>query len=461
MQEKNVLILGENSLNNYISGFFADKGINPIIVSDVYKLRSLSGEVGSFTIHLKDNNIDSEFKDGQKNVDFVILTEQPAAEPAVIDGLPAKSLYRDAVANETSATEPVVFLLDYIDESPMAATIYALRNAVRLARNKRQVYYLAKFIRTMGHGIEALYKDAREAGVTFIKYEDLRINADQNEEEFLISVSDGEAELDVKTKHVYADAGLGVGERFDYAAKKLNLTATELGFLTEDRYFLTPALTSRRGVYHLTRDLIAERLNEGLEYIYALVKSGLRETPSFGIAEIDGKKCVFCYNCYRACPHAALEPDSSAAQMQCLSGACEGCGICAGLCPANAITLEMDSLSVFNDSNAEKALIIYCENSGGSAVDNTDGIDALSVPCGGLIDIGRLTENLCEYEKIMAVVCPDDACLHFDGNKRACACVKRLSKMLETAGLTTDRIRIVQVSALMPKVMQEEIHDYC
>jgi len=269
-------------------------------------------------------------------------------------------------------------------------------------------------------------------------------------------------------------------------------------------YYLSPALTSRRGVYHLTRDLVAERLYEGLEFIYSHAKSGILDTPSLGSAVIDGKKCVFCYNCYRACPHAALEPDTSVNQMQCLSDACAGCGTCAGLCPGNAITLEKDdfvedfgaderavgneddsadadsgtSSDVRSDvrtnpcSKSEKFLVLCCENSAGNTFKDilTSSENALfedfteveiqTVPCGGLIDVQRLTDGLGAYARILSVVCPDDACRHFDGNRRACAQVKRLNELLVAAGLAPERVKIAQVSHAMPGVLRDELLDF-
>jgi len=415
----------------------------------------------------------------------VIVTELPTAEPPVIDGLVTSCLYehdKGAVTPGTAAAaapEPVVFILDYICESPIAATISALNYAAKLARNKRRVYYLARFIRTAGYNIERLYKEAREAGVTFIKYDELQISADLNEEAFNITASDGYLDFDItfgcnadlmphstrehgslviKTKIVYSDGGADVGERFAFVAKKLNLTTNKFGYLTEDRYYLTPALTSRRGVYHLTRDLIAQRLDDGLDYIFAHVFSGIWEMPLLGVALIDGKKCIFCYNCYRACPHAALEPDSGLSQMQCLPNACAGCGACVSICPANAITLDND---VFQEKNntKNKSLVMYCENS--VALDEysnySSDLDFLSVPCGNFIDTKKLSDELVSYEKVLSIVCHDDSCRHFDGNKRACAQTKRLLSMLEAAGLSTDKIRITQISQAMPEVLREEI----
>jgi len=449
----NVLIIGENNCNNRVIEFFESKKIDTVIVTDVFSLRSLGGEAGDFTAYTKGGVL----KGGEIKVDFIVITGQPAAEPVIISGLPTLSLYDEKEYSTPGSSEPVVFLLDYAHESPAAATITALNDAIAFSRNKRDVFYLAKFIRTAGRGVEELYKEAREAGVTFIKYENLDIESDTVKEEYTISVSDGEFDLNIVTKAVYTDGRLKTDERFDYTVKKLNLTTGSTGCLTGDMFYLTPALTSRRGVYHLTRDLVAECLDEGLEFIYSHAKSGIKDKPVKGTAEVDGSKCIFCCNCYRACPHAALRLDTNANKMECLSGACAGCGICAGLCPANAISLEQETNPAAGDEKSAKTLVLFCENSGGSNLIKTDEIEPVLAPCGGYIDIKQLTDGLLVYDKVAVVVCPDGACRHFTGNKRACAQISHLHKMLEAAGLPQDKVRIIQASQAMPIILQEEL----
>ena len=233
--------------------------------------------------------------------------------------------------------------------------------------------------------------------------------------------------------------------------------------MTVDTFYLTPVLTSRRGVFHLTRDLVAERLDEGLEYICSLAMSGFEgisppDVLPHDTAVINGTKCVFCYNCYRACSHAALEPDPKESRMQHLSAACTGCGICKGICPANAIMLE--NIARWMDDDPKRSLVICCENSGGATIGETDDIDILIAPCRGFIEADWLSDFTYDYEKVLVVVCPDDACRHFNGNKRACKQVKHLQNLLKSAGLSTDRIRIVQASQAMPNVLRDEMEAY-
>ena len=473
--KKRVLMIGSNKRNDYISQYFAQKGFYPIIIEDVYKLRSLEGEVGCFKAQLKNEEIQA---------DVVILTEQPVAPPVLIDGLATWSVYEDAtetIKSKTNRSEPMVFLLDYICESPLSASICALSEAKALALGKRQVYYAAKFIRTAGIGIEKLYREAREAGVTFIKYEEIELSGNEDSGEFSIKLSDGVLELSIQTTTLFVDGSLEVGERFSYVTEKLKLMVNELGRLTEEFYYLTPALTGRRGVYYISPDLASEKLLEGLEYIVALTSGGIWGEPLDGVAVVDGEKCVLCLNCLRACTHGALTPDTITRQMSVLNLACEGCGSCGSICPGNAITLEREVKG--NDAiilekevmgnhaiviEQDKVLVLCCENSAAVAIEkalpmlgkDAARIETKNLPCGGRIGLEQLTDDLLSYHKIMVAVCMNDACRHFDGNKRACGQVTRLKEMLEKLGLSSESIRIAYTSHVMPKVLRDDLIDF-
>ncbi|MCL2821184.1 MAG: hydrogenase iron-sulfur subunit [Oscillospiraceae bacterium] len=484
-QAVNILLIGENNCNNYVCEYFSQKGFSVACITDVFSIRTFSGEIGNFTV----NTNDSELK-----ADFVLITEHPSAVYEIKQG-------------DSSGKGPVVFLLDYNHESPPAASIYALENAVQLARKKKKVYYLAKYIRTAGQGVEDLYKEARKSGVVFYKYSDLQIDFCPDDDEYTLKMNglfpDDEPKLSIQTKNIFIDNSMDVSERFLNIAAKLNLNTNKQGFLTEDRYFLAPVLTSRRGVYHLTRDLAAERLTEGLDTILVNMQLYMDDENTNAIintATVDGNKCIFCYNCYRSCTHAALEPDLKENQMQCLSNACEGCGICLGICPANAITLgeaggqvqcftssgaQGDGSLVFSPlsselsgfipkntrepspcapmspSDSRKTLMIYCENSGGwnmkeqNKLDDVCVLDVIPVPCGGSIDVKYLSSGLLEYDKVLSVVCHDDSCRHFNGSKRACVQTEHLQRLLDASGIKTKKAGIIKASIATYKMHYE------
>jgi heterodisulfide reductase subunit A-like polyferredoxin len=55
---------------------------------------------------------------------------------------------------------------------------------------------------------------------------------------------------------------------------------------------------------------------------------------------VDADKCAYCLTCLRVCPYGAMGKDPAQRVAQVIRTACQGCGICASECPAEAITLR-------------------------------------------------------------------------------------------------------------------------
>jgi ferredoxin len=357
---------------------------------------------------------------------------------------------------------PDVFLLDYFRESPSYAAVCALSAARVTAAAKRRVYYLSRFIRTEAYESEALYSETRNAGAVFVKYDEIKITCPGGV--FQITANDGVLDYEISTDHIYADGARDVGDSFRLASRLFGLRADRGGFLTEDRHFLLPARTSRRGVYHIGRDA-ALRAEEIFSFILGDVKrdmAGIRDGRAR--AEIDANKCVLCHTCARACPHAAMTPDRAMRAMKNLASACEGCGICVPLCPCDAITLSGDGARALPfGGGGRKTLIMCCENGANEAArealsfmgDLAADVDIYPVPCGGRISFEEMGRALENYGGVMAAVCPDGACAHFDGNKRACLQAGRMADMLNLAGLSGADVATVQASHAMPRALAD------
>lgn len=460
--------MGANAENPRIAHALGGEGREVILLDSFEDIRRLDGQAGDFAIQLAGG--------GSLPADFVVLTQQPLSAPGDVDGGLPRSLYepgKGGVLAGMSHKTPVVFLLDYFCESPFAATVRALGDALELARAGRSVYVAARFIRTAGQDTEALYAEARAAGITFIKYTGIGLRYDKRTDRFGLTASDGVVDYRVDGAVLFADGGRAVGEDFAIAAKALRLHTDGQGYALEDRHFLAPALTSRRGVFQIGRDAQADGLDDILGYINAAIgtfQPGQRE--ELPQAVVDGERCVLCYSCFRACPHAALRPDTAARKMEPLPEACEGCGACASVCPGNAITLgERPPAKRAAEGEAVlygKLLVLACENGAALALDGVlpqlgalaEEVDSRTLPCGSEVGLSDLTGALLDYEKVLVAICPDDACKHFDGNRRAKRQCARLCEMMDKAGLPKDRVRVAQVSHAMPAVLRDEIRDF-
>ena len=484
----NVLIMGNNDINEALADRFGERGYTAFIIEDVGSVRALRGESGSFTARIGVGT-GGQGAGGAGDMDAVaVVVTEPAGKPVPdIDGGKPTYLFDTAgirkIADRRSQA-PVVFLLDFFNESPPASTVRALEESRALAMKKRNVVYLFRFMRSAGLRHETLYRAARNAGVTFIKYETLDLRYDDEKDIFGVAVSDGIHDVAISTKDIITDSGYGANDSLQALAGRLRLKVNPAGYINEDRYMLNPTLTSRKGVYYFSGDLRADKFDEGVRYTLSAVAAdvgcpadetpankavaggAVADNPEKDYAVVDGEKCVFCYTCYRACPHGAMEPDEDKRAMKNLRIACEACGICAAVCPANAITLHADDFSDAEAAGKRGRVKLYCcENSGDIAVrevlpamgDLASRIDIETVPCGGRIGFEQLSGALRFYGKTVALVCMDDACLHFDGNKRACKQADRLSGMLEVAGVDKDKVGYIQTSHAMAYVLKDKL----
>ena len=492
----NVLIVGKNEINKVIADRLEARGYTALTIEDVGLVRGLLGESGSFTLRLGAGaGIGGPDTGGTGETDAVaVLVSEPAGKalPDIDGGRPVYLFDTDAIRKiaDRRARTPVVFVLDYFNESPLASTVRTLEVSRALALKKRNVVCLFRFMRSAGLRHETLYRAARNAGVTFIKYETLDLRYDDAKDVFRIAVSDGIHQVDISTKHVVTDSGYGAGDSLQILAGKLRLKVNPAGYVNEDRYMLNPTLTSRKGVYYFGGDVRADKFDESLRYTLSAIEADVGcpagETPAGGavtgspaggaaaedpdknVAVVDGEKCVFCYTCYRACPHGAMEPEEDKRAMKNLRAACEACGICAAVCPANAITLRQDDFAPGEAEGKRGRVKLYCcENSGDIALrevlpmmgDLASRIDMETVPCGGRIGFEQLSGALRFYGRTVALVCMDDACKHFDGNKRACKQADRLSGMLEDAGVDKGKVGYIQTSHAMARVLRDKLTD--
>lgn len=445
-----IALIGNTPINTVLTDKFMAAQMEPMIVAP-QALKSVSGQIGDFRLRTKD---------GEQRADVIVVTDPVTPEsPAIGSGLLANN------AADVSPKHPVVILMDHEQESPQFMTRAALEKALVLASRLCTVFFLKRSVKTAGTGLERLYQQARGAGVVFVDYD--RVEVAEAEAGFArVWAAEGVQSFAVDPCSLLVAEALSPGETAS-VAERLRLQTDRFGFIDEYKHYLYPVLTSRRGVYVLDSlravfDL--DYLSEAVEAVMGDAAERLAAEANPLYAELEKEKCAFCYTCFRACPHAALAPNQAEGVMEPLEEACFGCGICVSMCPANALALTLEE-SV--ESPSQSVRVFCCENSGDIAMDlltkelEEQGltVSRLSVSCGGDISVERLLRALQQHERVIAAVCMDDACQHFDGTHRACAQVERAVGMLEAAGLEPGRIRFVQLSQGMPRVLQDEIRE--
>ena len=453
----NVLIAGNNEINEALAQNLTLRGISTHIIPCIENLVSLKGKPGFFS---------AVTTGGEVTGAGVIITQPPAFEDTIIKSGKALGLHEPGLMANLEAAEhtgKIIFLLDYLAETPEYLTAKALTVALRLAGQGRQVVVLSRFIKTSTYGMEQVYSDARQAGVSFIKYE--HVNCDFEAGEFKITAFDGVFESEFITPVLVA-AGREQTTTREQIIQKFRLAKSNDGYINGNKFFLGPVLTSRRGVFYISPDLCHHA--ENLDYAVSLVLPELRslEAGPTSYAEIDAKKCAFCYTCYRVCPHAALEPDLGADvennAMTCESAACTACGACAAICPGQAITIRNASTDVPVSKGTCK--VFNCQNAVDFAPLPLAGkLDIEEIPCGGSTGQDKIAAALADYDKVLLAVCMDDACRHMVGGKRGCQQAVKLMESVVKMGLegkNGKKIACVKTSAAMQETLKAQIQEF-
>jgi len=552
----NVLIVGKSDINEALEQRLCSEGFSADIVSDCSAVVRLKGRPGAYEL------IASKKKYTGAGV---IVTEQAYTGDSELFEAQALNLLAAGTVEKLLAVQgrkKAAILLDYLEETPEWLTALAYEASIRLANAKKDVLFLSMFSKAASTGMEKLYLKARQAGVTFVKYERASAEFKGDSGVFIVKVNDGVIDTVVETPYLIT-TGIRDDSALAYLSGKFRVSDKK-EIAGEFKYFLNPALTTRKGVYYIhnnldaavpyivneLKEIAADMEHSGAQTLamtgdkepkgdgsepkgdgsygsvnepyepspFGFIKGFVASAPRYPlrgtVPVVDSGKCAFCYSCYRACPHAALEPDIEAGAMVCVENACQACGVCVAICPGEAIVLDCvesaaQTLAMTGDmepkgdgsygsvnepyepspfgsaSEAKQSRehkhgqdgkteggavckVFCCENSAGPAFQEIAkdlGTDAgklclTEIPCGGRLGFEQITEALATYEKVLVAVCIDGACRHMNGGKRACKQVLRTAAELEKAGLDGTRVRCLEISHAMPKVLLENVKSF-
>lgn len=463
----NVAVVGKSSVNKLLNDQLLAVGYTPISIEHANEVLALTGEVGAFSICTVQGTLEAG---------CVVFTEQAKTSKAYGENLEGQTplptislLEADVMQICENKNMPIVFLMDYPTESPAFMTRVAIDKAKKIAGKKRNVIYLTRFVRTAEKCLEDLYNQARMAGVVFVKYN--KISAEYNWESdiFTLQIANGYEDLMVNTSTLISSDKIISSENIDKAAKALKLKSVQSGFVENNKNFLFPDYTNRKGIHVLSyadNEFQGEELALRIKSIVSNVKNDFKYLTNNSYAQVDPAKCAACYTCYRACPHAAMVLDNENSAMKNLQNNCYGCGICVSVCPAGAVSIIKNDNAKKSKGKTGKLKIFCCENSGEIAVrklsnqllDDFESIDINAIICGGDVSAEMILSALQDYTKVLVAVCINEACQHFEGNQRAVKQVERVKEMLDAAGMDKASIEVVKLSNAMPQVAFDYIN---
>lgn len=249
------------------------------------------------------------------------------------------------------------------EEHPYCSRIccsMAVKNALRMKEQHpdANIYILYRDVRTYGFR-EIYYKQAREAGVIFIRYNRESLPKVSDENGLLVSLDspDFPEPIEIETDCLALSFGVVVSDGNKTLSNMLKVPLNADGFYLEAHMKLRPVEFATEGIYLCGLAHSPKYVDENIAQACAAasraatVLSKTHLDVSAQVSYVDQDKCISCMTCVHACPYSAPYCNSER-KAQVEAAKCMGCGICASECPARAIQLhhfETDQFEVMID----------------------------------------------------------------------------------------------------------------
>jgi heterodisulfide reductase subunit A-like polyferredoxin len=225
----------------------------------------------------------------------------------------------------------------------------AVKNALKIKKQDpgANVFVLYRDIRTYGFR-EKYYKQAREAGVVFIRYDrNLPPVATEDESGLKVTLSspDFPEPIEIETDSLVLSTGVDADPDNRRLADMLKVPLNADGFYVEAHMKLRPVDFATEGIFLCGLAHSPKMMDENISQARAAAARAAtvlsKTTLEVGaqVSQVDQKKCISCMTCVKVCPYGAPTVNADH-KAEIISAKCMGCGICAAECPACAIRLN-------------------------------------------------------------------------------------------------------------------------
>lgn len=237
------------------------------------------------------------------------------------------------------------------DERPYCSRIccsVAVKNALKIKQQEpaANVYVLYRDIRTYGFR-EKYYKQAREAGVIFIRYERNAppVVAGDNGLTVTVNSPDFPEALEIEAGNVVLSTAVDALKDNRKLADMLKVPLNGDGFYVEAHMKLRPVDFATEGIFLCGLAHSPKLMDENISQARAAaaraatVLSKTQLEIGAQVSQVDQSKCISCMTCTKVCPYGAPAVNADH-KAEIIAAKCMGCGICAAECPACAIQLN-------------------------------------------------------------------------------------------------------------------------
>ena len=343
----------QDFLNQTIEKVTSDRRISVHLEA---KASEVTGHIGAFTSTITSGDEVREIKHGVVVVATGAKEHVPRSygygtNDAVMTQLELSDrLGRDAIDLPGEATVVMIQCVEQRDdERPYCSRVCcttAVKNALQLRERhpSARIMVLYRDMRTYGFR-EAAYREAREKGVLFVRYEPERPpEFDANGHLSVFEPALGRTMEVVPDLLVLAAPMVPRADR-EELSELLRVPLNADGFFLEAHVKLRPVDFASEGLFLCGTAHAPKALSETISQANAVAGRAasilsLKAMPVSGqIAWVDPDKCISCMTCVHVCPYMApTVGQDNKAEVQ--GAVCMGCGSCTAECPAKAIELR-------------------------------------------------------------------------------------------------------------------------
>ncbi len=226
---------------------------------------------------------------------------------------------------------------------------HSVESAIDLKRHNKDmdVFVLYRDLRTYGER-ELLYKEARELGVIFIRFDlESKPVVEKDGDGLKLTVFDPILQMPVVLRpDLLTLASAILPNPVDELGEIFKVPRNAEGFLNEAHAKLRPVDLPTDGIFLAGLTHYPKPIDESIAQAKAAAGRAAtflsKDKVEVGgiVAVVDQDKCAVCLTCVRTCPFNVPVIDYTVDAAYIDPAKCQGCGICPSECPAKAITLK-------------------------------------------------------------------------------------------------------------------------
>lgn len=334
-----------------------------------------------------------------------------------------------------------------------------------------KVFYID--IRAFGKGFEDLYHRSKGKGVRYIRGLPGDVQEDPESNDLVLFVEN--TSTDRLEKHhvemVVLSQGLVPSEDMVKIQEKLSLQKTSDGFYLEAHPKLQPVDSASKGIFFAGTAEGPKDIKDAVTQASAAAARAARVMSPGKIrveaitSRVDSNQCTSCGICAKVCPYNAIMVDKKSKQPAVvIEAACAGCGTCAAECPFDAIEMNhftdaqiLAQVHAIVEKDPQEKVVCFACNWCSYAGADFAGVSRLKYPptvrlirtmCSGRVDEKFIWEAFKSGAPAVLVSgCHFGDCHYIDANHWTKKRVEKIWKKMEKWGLRKERLQLEWISA--------------